>query len=154
MAEVILVRWPEDGADGLRLAASGVAVLYLIDGDDDPPTPTTCLEDWVRIPGDERDLRARIAALELRSTVHLAPPRVAPDGRLHYRGKVTVLPTEQIELARLLTEHFGETVTDAELPATARGELRVKISRLRAQLRDIDLLLRRVRRRGYTLRAR
>lgn len=68
---------PEGG--GRRwLRSSGVAVLYLIDGDDEPPTPTTCLEDWVRIPRDERDLRARVAALELRTLVHVAPP---PGGR-------------------------------------------------------------------------
>jgi hypothetical protein len=154
MAEVMLVRWPEDGDEGLRLAGSGVAVLYLIDGDDDPPTPTSCLEDWVRLPGDERDLRARVAALELRSLEHSSPPRVDADGRLHYRGRVTLLPTDNIELARVLTERFGDVVPDGDLPASARPALRPTMTQLRAELRTIGLSLRRVRRTGYRLQAR
>jgi hypothetical protein len=154
MAEVMLVRWPEDGNEGLRLASSGVAVLYLIHGDDDPPTPTTCLEDWVRLPGDERDLRARVAALELRSLEHNSPPRVDADGRLHYRGRVTLLPTDNVELARVLTERFGDVVPDDDLPASARPALRPTMTQLRAELRTIGLSLRRVRRTGYRLQAR
>ena len=37
--------------------------------------PTTCLEDWVRIPGDDRDLSARVAALELPSRPPTRPRR-------------------------------------------------------------------------------
>ncbi len=59
MAEVVIVRWPEEGAEGARLAEEGVAVLYLVGANDDPPMPMTCLEDWVRLPGDDRDLHAR-----------------------------------------------------------------------------------------------
>ena len=60
MAEVMLVRWPEDGDEGLRLARSGAAMLYLVAEGAEPPALPTCLEDFVRIPGDERDLRARV----------------------------------------------------------------------------------------------
>lgn len=151
MAEVMLVRWPEEGDEGMRLAGAGAAVLYLIDGDHDPPTPTTCLEDWVRIPGDERDLRARVAALELRALTHYAPPRVDPEGRLHYRGKVMALRTDEVDIARVLTERFGDVVPDSEFPVPAKDALRPRIAQLRAQLRDVGLSLRRVRRRGYTL---
>jgi hypothetical protein len=153
MAEVMLVRWPEDGADGERLARSGVAVLYVLDGDHDPPTPTTCLEDWVRVPGDERDLRARVAALEVRSLAHHAPPRVDGDGRLHYRGMILVLAADEVEPARVLTERFGAAVHDSDLARDGR-DLRPTMTRLRARVRDIGLNLRRVRRQGYTLQSR
>jgi hypothetical protein len=157
MAEVMLVRWPEDGDDGFRLAQDGVAVLYLVAGDDAPPTPTGCLEDWIRIPGDDRDLRARVAALELRALAHRSPPRVDADGRFHYRGKVIVLPDDEIELARLLTERFGDIARDDDLQrvAGASGQaVRSRMTQLRARLRGYDLSLRRVRRRGYTLQTR
>ena len=66
-------------------------MLYLVGADDDPPMPTTCLEDWVRLPGDDRDLHARVAVLELRAAAHDAPPRVDDHGRLHYRGRLLAL---------------------------------------------------------------
>jgi DNA-binding response OmpR family regulator len=157
MSEVMLVRWPDDGEDGSRLARAGVAVLYLVNADDDPPTPRSCLEDWVRIPGDDRDLLARVAALELRADAHRAAPRVDDDGRLHYHGKVLVLPAGEIHLARLLTERFGDVVPDSDFgddETASDPALRVRMTQLRARLRELDLTLHRVRRRGYTLVAR
>jgi hypothetical protein len=155
MAEVMLVRWPEDGDDGTRLASSGVAVLYLIDGDDAPPIPTTCLEDWIRIPGDERDLRARVTALEFRSLAHLGPPSVDDDGRLHYLGKTVALPADEADLARLLTSRFGELVPDDDFEDTfGERTLRTRMTDLRARLRELELSVRRIRRRGYILQRR
>jgi hypothetical protein len=153
MAEVMLVRWPEDGADGERLARNGVAVLYVLDGDHPPPAPTTCLEDWVRVPGDERDLRARVAALELRSLAHHAPPRVDGEGRLRYRGSILALAPGEVGPARVLTERFGDVVPDDDLASAGRDVLRLTMARLRSKVRDIGLNLRRVRRQGYMLQA-
>jgi hypothetical protein len=157
MAEVVLVRWPEDGPEGLRLASGGVAVLYLVAGDADPPRPTTCLEDWVRIPGDDRDLDARVAALELRAAAHQAPPRVDGQGRLHYRGELVALPEDEARLAAVLADRFGAAVPDALLAAesglTGRP-LRNPMTQLRSRLRDINLAVDRIRGRGYMLRGR
>jgi DNA-binding response OmpR family regulator len=162
MAEVILVRWPEEGADGEQLAREGVAVLYLVGADGDPPIPTSRLEDWVRVPGDERDLHARVALLELRAAVHAAPPRVDGDGRVHYRGRALSLSGSVLRLATVLTERFGEVVTDRELNAAAFGtstssstlRLQRQVAELRARLRGVGLVVRRVRRRGYQLQDR
>jgi DNA-binding response OmpR family regulator len=162
MAEVVLVRWPEEGADGARLADEGVAVLYLVEGDDDPPAPTTCFEDWVRLPGDDRDLSARVAALQLRAAAHDLPPRVDDEGRLHYRGKLLSLRPSEAQLACVLAEHFGDVVTDRELTAAAAEgtasesapALRVQMAQLRSRLRELGLTLHRIRRRGYRLQHR
>jgi DNA-binding response OmpR family regulator len=160
MAEVVLIRWPDEGGDGRRLAVAGVAVLYLVDAPGDPPAPTTCLEDWVRIPGDDRDLSARVAALERRAAAHQAPPRVDDQGRLHYCGRRLTLSPAEARLVHPLIERFGEVVTDSELtPAVANGDpsspsLRTQMAQLRAQLRPIDLLIRRIRRQGYMLQRR
>lgn len=153
-SEVMLLRWPEDAEDGPRLARQGVAVLYLIDGFGDPPDIGSCLEDWVRVPGDERDLRARIAALEARSHAHLAPPRLDADGLLRYRGQVTMLSADNRDLARALVNRFGNTVPDDELPAADTAALRLRIAQLRSQVRGIGLSIHRVRLHGYKMQGR
>ncbi len=153
----MLIRWPVEAEAGARFAAAGVPVLYLVEPADEPPTPATCVEDWIRIPGEDRDLRARIAALELRAAAHRAPPHVDADGLLHYGGRVAPVPNEAVAFARLLAERFGEVVPDAELIAhdADGGEpLRGRMSRLRSELRPFDLQLHRVRRRGYRLQRR
>jgi DNA-binding response OmpR family regulator len=159
MAEVVLVRWPEDGDEGLRLAAAGVAVLYLLDRDADPPQPTTCMEDWVRLPGDDRDLGARVAALELRALAHQSAPSVDDRGRLHYRGELVPLPEDEARLAGILASHFGTLVPDEVLVAGAGGDesagsLRAPMAQLRSRLRHVGLAVRRIRRQGYVLQGR
>jgi DNA-binding response OmpR family regulator len=162
MSEVVLVRWPEEGEDGARLASEGVAVLYLVAADDAPPRPTTCIEDWVRVPGDDRDLYARVRVLELRAAAHDGPPRVDAQGRVHYRGRVLVVSPDTAKLAEVLIERFGDVVTDSELCAVAFGDpmswssgrLQRKMAHLRARLRELDLAVRRVRRCGYQLQPR
>ena len=91
-------------------------MLYLVRADDDPPIPTGCLEDWVRIPGDDRDLHARLAALELRAALHQAPPFVDDDDRLHYRGRIIPLTSNEARLAAVLAARFGAVVPDERSP--------------------------------------
>jgi DNA-binding response OmpR family regulator len=162
MAEVVLVRWPEDGADGVRLVGEGVAVLYLVGAQDDPPRPTTCIEDWVRVPGDDRDLEARLAVLEMRAAIHEGPPRLDARGCVHYRGRALALSPDTARWAEVLIERFGDVVTDRELSVAVLGDalpastarLQRQMAHLRARLREIDLAVRRVRRRGYLLQPR
>lgn len=163
MTEVMLIRWPEDAADGIRLARAGAAVLYLVGPDDDPPTPTTCLEDWMRTPGDDRDLSARVAALEARAASHNLPPRVDDEGRLHFKGQLLTLAPLDACLAHALATRFDQVVPDDDLvavldeltdPGVAPTALRTQVAQLRAQLRPLDLVIRRVPRRGYRLHRR
>ena len=164
MADVVIARWPEEREDAVRLVDAGVAVLYLVNGDDEAPAPTTCLEDWVRLPGDDRDLNARIALLKQRSLVHFAAPIVDDSGHLRYRGRLVPLSAEQAALARALVTRFGEVVLDADLVADMRlvdgpesgtaAAIRQYMTQLRAIVRPLDLTLRRVRRRGYMLQSR
>ena len=157
MAEVVAIRWPEEREEATRLAAAGVAVLYLVDADDEPPVPTGCLEDWVRIPGEERDLRARLAALELRAELHHAPPYVDDDDRLHHGGSVVALSSIEARLAAVLTARLGSAVSDERLLEAAwnggemsAASLRVEMGRLRSRLRTLHLAIRRTRH-GYVL---
>ena len=169
MADVRLVAWPDEAGDGSRLVQAGVAVLYLVDGGAVPPLVVSCLEDWIRLPGDERDLLARVAALRVRADTHQRPPQLDGAGRLHYDGQVVALPADQAGPARLLVDRFGELVPDPDLDAarppsagaggragsvaTARP-LRTTMADLRRAARDVGLTVRRVPRRGYVLQRR
>jgi DNA-binding response OmpR family regulator len=137
-------------------------VLYLVGPDDDPPVPTTCLEDWVRVPGDDRDLNTRVDALKMRATAHDAPPRIDEQGRLHYRGRLLTLHPAEARLAGVLVERFGDVVADRELAEVTTGSkdgaagpsLRSQMTQLRSHVRDVGLSLHRIRRRGYKLQRR
>jgi DNA-binding response OmpR family regulator len=161
MAEVVMVRWPQERAKASRLADAGIALLYLVTGDDDPPPIASCLADWVRIPGDERDLDARLAALERRATAHQAPPHVDAAGCLHYRGAVVHLLPHEARLAAVLCDRFGEDVADEALrdegevtAGEAARTLRTEMTRLRTRLRPVGLSVHRIRGCGYRLQSR
>jgi DNA-binding response OmpR family regulator len=160
VAEVVAIRWPEEHEEAAHLVSAGVAVLYLVRAEDDPPIPSGCLEDWVRIPGDDRDFHARLAALELRATLHQAPPFVDDAGRLHHGGRIIPLTRQEARLAAALTAHVGDVVADNELLEALRNgtnppttTLRVEIGRLRTRLREVNLAIRRVGA-GYMLHVR
>jgi DNA-binding response OmpR family regulator len=149
-----MMRWPDDRATGLGLAEEGIGVLYVVSDEDEPPRPATCLEDWIRLPGDERDIRARLETLELRSASHRRPPRVDGEGRLHHRGGVLPLPLDEAELAAVLTSNFDQLVPDEDLLQLQSGtttSVRVRVTRLRAKVRHLDLAIGRVRKRGYRM---
>jgi two-component system OmpR family response regulator/two-component system response regulator QseB len=158
MTDVVLVRWPEDRARAAELTAAGLACLYLLTGDEDPPLPMSCLEDWVRMPNDDCDLHARIANLEHRARLHRTPPRVDDAGRLHYQGALLTLAPLEGRLVDALTQRFEDVVPDDELAQSVGVEkggkaLRVHIARLRTRLRPMHLVVKRVRGGGYSLRS-
>ena len=154
MTEVALVRWPADHERASQLSTAGAPLLYLIGADDDPPDVEGCLADWVRLPGDSRDIDRRVAILEQRAGLHTAPPRLDENGLLHFRGRtVTLLPCEA-RVAAVLIERFGSIVSDDDLAAEAGTDDLTGVGRmspLRTKLREAGLTLRRSRCRGYQL---
>jgi DNA-binding response OmpR family regulator len=111
----------------------------------------------VRIPGDDRDLHARLAALELRAALHQRPPFVDDTGRLHHEAQIVPLTPTEARLATVFTAHLGTVVSDTELLDTLRegtgpetSSLRIEIARLRTALRQVHLSIRRTGR-GYIL---
>lgn len=155
---VTLVPWPDDASRGRRASESGSPVLYLVGAESMAPLPTTCLEDWIRLPADERDLYARMSALQTRASVHQSPPRFDENHRLSFEGRVLALSSPEMELAALLTERFGQVVPDRDLMLAAALEgptlLRAPVHRLRTRLRPLGLEVERCRRSGYRLRRR
>src|SRR5262245_63017716 len=65
-ADVVLLRWPEEQPRLERLRVAGTPRLLLVGEDLLPPSSVDPLEDWIRLPATEDDLRARVATLTAR----------------------------------------------------------------------------------------
>src|SRR5882762_5787017 len=96
MTDVVLVRWPEETERLQRLRAAGAPRLLLVGEDLAAPEPVDPLEDWIRLPAAEDDLRVRVATLASRAGRSVVAPTVDDDGLLRFRGRwVTLSPVER-----------------------------------------------------------
>jgi hypothetical protein len=157
----IVLRWPADRLVAEQLARRGVPRLLLVEPDSDPPVSVDPLEDWLRLPAADGDVKAKAVALARRAEQR-SPPSDAPlldgHGRL-LRGArwVTLSPVEE-QLMEALVEHFGEVVGDAVLVAqgwpdggATMAALRIQLMRLRRRISALGLEIKTVRGRGYVL---
>ncbi len=95
--DVTLLRWPEEEGRRTRISREGAPRLLLVPDGEEPPAVGDCLEDWIRVPADEEEVRARVDALSLRTLAHLAdgsrPPEppaapvAEPDGQPDTRSE-------------------------------------------------------------------
>ncbi|MFM7617593.1 MAG: winged helix-turn-helix domain-containing protein [Actinomycetes bacterium] len=158
--DVVLVRWPEESEHLAELRAAAVPRLLLVGPTSDPPASTDPLEDWVRLPAEDRDVRARVATLEARTADGGAAPTLDDDGLLRLRDRwVSLSPVERL-LAGALVDRFGAVVGREALSkhawpdgAPTRNALDVHILRLRRRIAELGLEIRTVRSRGYLLQA-
>src|ERR1700709_668371 len=72
--DVGLLRWPEEEARLERVRGAGSPRLLLMGGELAPPPSVDPLEDWIRLPAAEDDLRARVATLSARAGKTLVAP--------------------------------------------------------------------------------
>ena len=159
--DVTLLPWPDDDEVRWRLSKAGGPRLLLIADGHAPPPPADCLEDWIRVPADEEEMRARVEALTVRMGAHRhAIPLLDPDGVLRYGDRWTALPPLESRLTETLLSRFGavasrETLIRAGWPcgAPGRNALDVHVLRLRRRLSPLALAIRTVRSRGYLLEA-
>jgi DNA-binding response OmpR family regulator len=156
--DVVVVRWPDEQPRLERLRSAGTPRLLLVAPEAPPPVPLDPLEDWVRLPADDRDLRARVATLTARAELDQTQPELDEDGLLRYRSKWTALSPVERLLASALVERFGAVVSRDGLarrawPAGAptRNALDVHMLRLRRRIEPLGLEVRTVRSRGYLL---
>ena len=157
--EVALVRWPAEADRRAALADGDVPRLLLLEAGAPPPEVLDCLEDWIRVPAADADLRARVRALEARSHRHL---RLIPDldvhGVLRFGNAWVSLPPVEARLVDALIERFGavvgrDTLRRSVWPGSSPGRnvLDVHVLRLRRRLSEVRLAIRTVRSRGYLL---
>jgi DNA-binding response OmpR family regulator len=124
-----------------------------------PPVPADDLEDWIRVPAAEADLRARVDGLRRRAVGRASErPDLDEDGVLRLDGSWVSLPPVEARLTGALLDRFGAVVSRDALavagwPAGAPGRnaLDVHMLRLRRRLSPLDLAIRTVRSRGYLL---
>jgi two-component system, OmpR family, response regulator len=156
--EVALVHWPaeQDRRDELRRA--GQPRLLLVERGA-PPIPSDELEDWIRLPADDLDLRVRVEALRRRTGSDAGNvPALDDDGVLRMGDRWVSLPPVEARLTRALLERFGAVVSRDALARSGwptgspgRNALDVHVLRLRRRLSPLRLAIRTVRSRGYLL---
>lgn len=155
---MVLVRWPEEETRLGELRALGTPRLLLVAPEADPPPIVDPLEDWIRMPAEDRDVRARVATLAARSEEGGGLPTIDPDGLLRYRNAWVALSPVESSLATALTKRFGAVVgRDALMKqvwpsgAPTRNALDVHMLRLRRRVSELGLEVRTVRSRGYLM---
>ena len=159
--DVVLVQWPaeDDRLDGLRIRA--VPRLVLVAPHADPFSPVDDLEDWVRLPVAEVDVRARVRTLKHRAVnAYEQVPELADDRLIRYGHWCATLAPAETRLAEPLVARFGAVVSRTDLARAgwpdglpSRNSLDVQLGRLRQRLEGSGLALRTVRSRGCVLTA-
>jgi len=133
--------------------------LLLIEDGESAPEAADCLEDWVRVPSNEEEVRTRLVALSARSRFHShEAPELDSDGVLRFAARWVALPPVEARLTSALLGRFGAVVSRGALArsgwpdgAPRRNALDVHVVRLRRRLAPIGLAIRTVRSRGYLL---
>jgi two-component system OmpR family response regulator len=157
--DVVVVRWPSEDRHLERVRSAGHPRLLLLTDGHAPPVAEDPLEDWIRMPASEADVRARMEALRRRAARRApGPPELDGDGVVRHAGAWTPLPPVEARLAAALIERFDavvtrETLAKAGWPAGSPGRnaLDVHMLRLRRRLAPLGLSIRTVRSRGYLL---
>lgn len=158
-ADIALIRWPGEADRLPALRGDRVPRLLLVDSDAPPPVAADELEDWVRVPAPERDLRARLEGLSRRTRfAGHRRPRMDGDGVVRFGTRHAPVPPVEGRIARLLVDNFGAVVSRADLTEAGwpggnpgRNALDVHVLRLRRRLAEAGLSIRTVRSRGYLL---
>jgi DNA-binding winged helix-turn-helix (wHTH) protein len=156
--DVRILRWPDQAHEADRLASLGTPRLLIVGPGVPPPTETSCVADWLRLPASHQDMCARLAALSERAAQHPSAPVVNEDGALSHRGSTAYLSSIDEQITKLLIANFGHPVPADELASQAWTEdgtnetLRVHISRLRHRIAPLGLTITNIRGHGYVIR--
>jgi DNA-binding response OmpR family regulator len=153
-----MVRWPSEQQRLAELRTAGQPRLVLVEKGERPPIPSDDLEDWIRIPAPEDDLRARVEGLRRRVGAPPTPPALDEDGVLRFDGRWVSLPPVEARITTALLDRFGAVVGRDALArsgwpegAPGRNALDVHMLRLRRRVEAVGLAIRTVRSRGYLL---
>jgi len=154
---VAILAWPEPEVEATACARTGQPRLLLVAHDAEPPADWDGLTDWVRLPVDDRDLCARIAALQrLASRV---PEPVLDEFDVLWRGdEWTALAPIEARLVEVLLARCGSVVSRRELGAAAWPDgvpggraVDARLRRLRDRVEPLGIQIHNVRRRGLML---
>jgi DNA-binding response OmpR family regulator len=157
---VKVLRWPADSRKREQCEVLGVPRLLVVEGGAALPTCLDALEDWVRPPISQEELKVRTATLEARAR-HNAQPTVDANEMLCFGNRRLQLSAGEAKLMRLFVEHYGSVVPREQLAESGwpredpprRNALDLRILRLRRRVEPLSLSIRTVWGRGYLLEA-
>jgi hypothetical protein len=160
VTDVVVVHWPEQRDEIPRLARQRVPRLLLVAPAAEPPETADVLQDFVRLPGDERDVRARLSGLRSRADADITP-RIDSHGRLVFRQQwVQLSPIHERLIGRLLAADEGvvpeKVLMEEGWPGgdPSSNALRVHLHRVRRGIQPLGLEIRGVRGEGWVLQRR
>lgn len=156
--KVAHVHWPDEKARRDRLRRQRWPRLLLLDAGTPPPDEVDDLEDWIRLPADDVDVKARAEHLIMRCQQQVGVTPSLEGGVLRVGTDWVSLSPLEARLTALLLERMGavvsrDTLARAGWPegANARNTLDVHLVRLRRRLDSVGLAIHTVRSRGYLL---
>lgn len=132
--------------------------MLILEGRTAAPTCIDALEDWVRLPTDKEDARARARTLLARARL-AGRPVVTRQNVLRMSDRSLPLSPLEASLMRQLATSYAEVVTRDDLAAVGwpddvqrgRKNLDLQILRLRRRIKPLGLVIRTVWGRGYLL---
>jgi len=154
-----VVRWPAESTRRDALAKAGVPRILLVAPDAGVPEVLGVEEDWVRLPADVSDIRARADRVQQLSG-HLAGARPFVDPRrVLHRGTLAVQLTPiEASIVTSLLAHAGTVVEHIDLErdvwtstSPSREALDAAIYRLRRRLTSVGMSITTIRGRGFAL---
>lgn len=158
--QVELVRWPHEEDRLAEVRMGGAARLVLVGEGAAPPLTTDVLEDWIRLPATDEDIRSRMRVLEdrARGADRRRMPEIDEAGLLRMDGRWVSLPPVEQRLTVAMLDRYRAVVSRDALARAGwpegipgRNVLDVHIVRLRRRLAPMGLVIRTVRSRGYLL---
>jgi DNA-binding response OmpR family regulator len=157
-SNVAVLRWPDDQEESVRLEGLGLPRLLVVEPDTAPPDSDSCLQDWIRLPATDEDIRARLMALLHHAERHPSAPVIDPCGQLSFRDLNVFLSPREHAIAQALVNQFGTAVSEHDLIQTAWPDgdgtataLRVHSHRLRKRLGPLGLTVKNIRGYGYMM---
>lgn len=154
---VAILAWPEQREEVARCGRVGQPRLLLVASDAEPPADWDALTDWVRLPVDDRDLCARVAALQRLASQ--APAPTLDEFDVLWRGdRWAALAPIEARIMELLLTRCGSVVSQRDLAAAAwiggvpgARAVDARLQRLRDRVEPLGLQIHNVRRRGLML---
>ena len=158
--KVELVQWPSEEQRLTQLRRDQVPRLVLVPEGLAPPLTADVLEDWIRLPAPDDDIRSRVRVLTDRAAgaTEVQVPELDENGLLRVSGRWVSLPPVEHRLMLVLLDRYRAVVSRDALARSGwpegipgRNVLDVHIVRLRRRLAPLGLVIRTVRSRGYLL---
>ena len=122
--DVVILRWPDEQTRLADLRQRRIPRLALVSPHAPAFLSSDPLEDWVRLPASEGDVRARVRTLLARAHDERPDAPELDDGRvLRYGSWWTTLAPTEARLAGTFVDRFGGGVSRVELASAGWPQL-------------------------------